>query len=206
MDYHQISLVLDIGANVGQYAGRLRQAGWPGRIVSFEPLPEVHAILDAAAGGDPLWRVAPALAVGDHAGTVELHRSAESDMSSALTFRPEMAELLDSARYLGSVEVPMVRLDAVFDDYTGVQDRVFLKSDTQGCDFAVLDGAAAVLSRVIGIQLELAITPVYEGEPGWLEAIGRLDALGFAPVLFIPGYFNRRTARLLSMDGVFIRR
>jgi hypothetical protein len=35
--------------------------------------------------------------------------------------------------------------------------------------------------------------------------IAALKGLGFEPALFIPGYFNHRTARLISMDGIFLR-
>ena len=204
--HHRIGLVLDVGANTGQYAKRLRRAGYAGRIVSFEPQSTAHAVLARAAGDDPLWTAAPRLAVGDSDQPLVLNLSAESDMSSVLAMTDEMAALLDSAAYTGTETVPQARLDALFADLAGPRDRVLLKSDTQGYDRRVLDGASAVLDRIQAIQLELAIVPVYEGEPGYLEMIGHLDALGFAPALFIPGYFNRRTARLIAMDGVFVRR
>lgn len=206
LDHHAIDLVLDVGANVGQYASRLRQGGWRGRIVSFEPLPQVHATLDAAAASDPDWTVAPPLALGDRDGTITINVSAESDMSSSLPLRPEMASLLDSAAYTGAQTVAQRRLDGLLDDFATPDERVFLKIDTQGTEQAVLAGATGALHRLYGIQMELAVVPVYQGEPGWLETIDRLDRLGFVPTLFIPGYFNRRTARLMSMDGVFVRR
>ncbi|NNG04922.1 MAG: FkbM family methyltransferase [Inquilinus sp.] len=203
--HHRIDLVFDVGANIGQYARRLRRAGYAGRIVSFEPQAAAHAALAGAAAGDPGWDVAPRVAVGDSDRPVTLNISAESDMSSALPFTAEMAELLDSAAYSGTETVPQARLDALFDDHARPGDRVLLKSDTQGYDRQVLDGAAGVFDSVAAIQLELSIVPVYVGEPSWREMIDHLETLGFHPALFIPGYFNRRTARLIAMDGVFVR-
>ena len=101
--------------------------------------------------------------------------------------------------------MPQARLDAVFADFARPDDRVLLKSDTQGYDRQVLDGAAGVLNRIHAIQLELSIVPVYVGEPSYRAMLDPLAGLGFAPALFIPGSFNRRTARLLAMDGVFVQ-
>ena len=129
----------------------------------------------------------------------------KSDMSSTLPFLPEMADLLDSAAYTGTVTAPLARLDGVFDQYAGGNDRILLKIDTQGTELAVLEGASGILDRIQGIQLELSIVPVYEGERSYLDMIAALKGLGFEPALFIPGYFNHRTARLISMDGVFLR-
>lgn len=203
--HHGIDLVFDVGANVGQYAAKLRTLGYAGRIVSFEPLAACHSALTAAAAGDPGWLVAPAMAIGDSDGTVTINRSAESDMSSMLDFTPEMADLLDSSRYVAREEVPVRRLDGLFAEHAKPGDAALLKIDTQGYERAVLDGAAGALDGLTLIQLELSIVEIYQGEPTYLEMIGHLAGLGFEPVLFLPGYFNKRTARMLQMDGVFAK-
>jgi len=205
LDEFGITLVFDVGANTGQYGSKLRAVGYHGRIVSFEPLSAAHAALCRIAAADPAWTVAPPMALSDQAGQTDLHVSAESDMSSLLPMRPDMVSLLSSARTYTSETVQRARLDHVFDTYTQAHDRIFLKLDTQGHDLSVLEGATGVLDRISGVQTELAIETVYVGEPDWLTAIKYIQTRGFRPVYFIPGYFNKRTARLFSMDGVFVR-
>ncbi len=200
-----ITAVLDVGANTGQYAQRLRRAGYAGRIVSFEPVSAAHLELMNAAVDDHAWEVAPRIALGDSDTPLAINVSAESDMSSPLDFTAEMATLLDSSAFIASESVSQARLDAVFAKHVRSDDRVFLKVDTQGYDDRVLAGARGVMSRLAAVQVELSIIPVYRGQLDYRAMIERLDGWGFQPVLFLPGYFNKRTARMLEMDGVFVR-
>jgi 2-polyprenyl-3-methyl-5-hydroxy-6-metoxy-1,4-benzoquinol methylase len=55
IDEFQISLILDVGANVGQFAMSMRELGYTGTLVSFEPVAAQFATLKAAAEGDPNW-------------------------------------------------------------------------------------------------------------------------------------------------------
>ena len=48
-----VDLVLDVGANVGQFASELRLVGYKGSFVSFEPLSVAHKTLSEVAGRDP---------------------------------------------------------------------------------------------------------------------------------------------------------
>jgi len=206
LDYHDISLVVDVGANEGQYGDRLRRAGYTGRLLSFEPLSETHRILADHAASDENWVVPPPMALAERSGEAQINVSAHSAMSSLRGFTPEMADLLDSAHFVATENVRLARLDDVIDDHAKKGDRILLKIDTQGTEDLVLDGAASSLPRIDLLQLELSIVPVYEGTRGFTDMIGHLAGLGYEPVLFLPGYFNRRTARLIEIDGIFARR
>lgn len=200
-----VTLVLDVGANTGQYATGLRAWGYGGRIVSFEPLPEAHAALRRRAAADPAWEIAPPMALGAEAGESSLHVSAESDMSSLLPQTALLQRVSPSSRISRAERVTVRRLDVAAAPFLRADDRVFLKVDTQGYEAAVLAGASGLSARLEGIQLELPLVPCYEGETGFRDMLERMTGLGFELHLVLPGYFERKLARQLQVDVVFVR-
>jgi FkbM family methyltransferase len=200
-----ISCVLDVGANRGQYGAMLRAWGYRGRIVSFEPLADAHSALSQRAGADPGWEVAPRLALGERNGEVEIAVSAESHMSSILPQSSLLEEISPSSAVIGGETVPLRRLDGVVGSYLTADDRVFLKIDTQGYEARVLVGAGELIERLFGIQLEMSLVPIYQGEQDFRTTLDVLAAAGFELYLLLPGYFERKLARQLQVDGVFMR-
>jgi FkbM family methyltransferase len=201
LGFHGVDAVIDVGANEGQYAASLRAHGWPGPIASVEPIPEVHARLAARAAADPAWTVLPAAAAGAADGEAVLEVSAESDMSSLLPQGPLLRRLSPTSAVARRITVPLRRLDSL--DLPGAHP--FLKLDLQGGESVALEGATRLLPRLAGLQLELALVPLYEGEPGWRAVVDRLEGLGFALHLLIPGYYERKLGRQVQVDGVFFR-
>ncbi len=205
LDRQGVTLVFDIGANVGQYATSLRNNGYPGRIVSFEPLSSAHAELMANADLDPGWQVAPRAAVGAASGEATLNVSPESDMSSLLPLTADAAEKFASVRPTASETAPVTTLAAELPRYAAADDVVFVKSDTQGYELAVLDGLADAAERIAGLQLELSLVPIYQGQPDYLTVLKQISELGFAPHLVIPGYFSRQHGQMIEFDVVCFR-
>src|SRR5215211_4255734 len=151
-----IQLVLDVGANAGQYARRLRRAGYEQRIVSFEPLSQAFAALERAAASDPRWE-ARRLALGDEDGAAKIHVAANSWSSSLLEMGERHRASAPDSVYIGTETVPTAQLDSIWDEVARDGDRVFLKLDVQGYEMHVLRGAAGHLDRVTGVQAELAL-------------------------------------------------
>ena len=65
---YNIDAVLDVGANIGQYALWLWESGYKGRIISFEPLLEVYQHLLINSKKDLNWIIVPRMALGNEEG------------------------------------------------------------------------------------------------------------------------------------------
>ena len=203
---HGASAVIDVGANTGQYARRLRAAGLLIPIVSVEPGSKAYTELVTAAAKDPTWTVAPRMALGDASGTAQLNINERSDMSSLRPMTETTHTAFPKAKPTGTEEVRTERLDGIFDELMGPLGKsVFLKIDTQGYEAEVIRGAAGVLDRIMGIQLEMSLVPLYEGEPSYLDILSELDRLGYDLHLVISGFFSRTFGRQLQFDGVLFR-
>lgn len=202
----QIDLVLDVGAHEGQYALTLRELGYRGRIVSFEPLAAAHARLIQASRGDPAWQVADRVALGEADGETILHVSAHSLSSSVLEMLPLHKQAAAGSEIIGREPVPLARLDRIAIPYFGGARAVLLKIDTQGYEDQVLRGARGILERIAVIQVELSLAPLYAGQPLWDAMRGALENMGFELFALFPGYVHAITGRTLQVDGLFVRR
>lgn len=204
--YHNIDLILDVGANIGQYGLRLRRLGYSGRIVSFEPLSSAYSQLKAASNKDSLWSVAPRTAIGNENSQITINISANSLSSSVLNILDSHVNAASNSAYIDSEKVELNRLDTIALDYLEDADSVFLKIDVQGFEKQVLAGASNILPRIKGIQTEMSLIPLYEDQLLFRETIELLDNLGYELYSAIPGLANPETGRLLQMDGIFFKK
>ena len=194
MDALGIDVVLDIGANEGQFGQQLRRCGYRGRIVSFEPVSDVQARLRAIASGDRLWQVAPPLALGAKAGEAEIHVHAVSEVSSFLPMErmPYADAGTPVAPPVRSETVRIVPLDAVYGDYVKPGEKALLKIDVQGFEREVLAGAAATLPKADGVLIEVSLSPLYTGQASYLELLETLRAKGFHAAFFSSVHSRQR--------------
>jgi len=199
-----VQCVLDVGAFTGTYGRMLRDLGYRGRIVAFEPASENFELLAREVEGDGMWE-ARRVAVGSAPGTLELHLLGSSGSNSAIVPNAHAAgEMPRVFKQRGTETVEVTTVDRVFDDATRGAGLVFLKVDTQGFDLEVLRGAASSLDRLVAVQVELALQPTYEGQPGYLDVLAALRERGFAPALLFPTFADR-AGRIVECDCVLVR-
>lgn len=204
LNKHGIDLIFDIGANTGQFALKMRELGYRGRIVSFEPLPDAFAELQKNAAGDKNWTTVNT-AIGNSEGEIKINIAQNSYSSSILDILPRHVESATDSVYVGKVTVPITTIDKVISKHYSEKQNLFLKIDTQGYERQVIEGCSNSLNLIKGFQLELSLTPLYSGETLMQEMVGLLRSKGFKLMLIEPGHQDYTTGELLQIEGIFYR-
>jgi FkbM family methyltransferase len=184
----KVDCVFDVGANVGQYATRLREIGFKGLIVSFEPNPDAAKALREAAAGDDQW-IVQELALDEQSRPLTFNIMKSSQFSSLHDPDHSYAEsLTESNSVERQVNLVTQTLESVFPDLQLKHRfrRSFLKMDTQGHDVAVAKGAGSYLRQFVGLQSELSLTALYKDQPGFVEGLEFYRSAGFKLSALVP--------------------
>lgn len=201
----QLTTILDVGANTGQYAQSLREFGYAGRILSFEPLTSAHSTLSNNAKGDTRWDIAPRCAVGGEKASSEINIAANSVSSSVLSMLDSHTEVAPDSAYISKENVKIETLASLVESLGNNTETFYLKIDTQGYEKKVICGAEAILSRIPAIQMELSVSPLYEQSLLLEEGTALMKQLGYKVYSVYPGLTNRETGETLQVDIVFVR-
>ena len=201
----KVDCVFDVGANDGGYATMLRDyCGYSGRIISFEPTPDVFAKLHKAASGDDLWN-AHGYALGRHDGTAKMQVHHARLGSSFLPVTDQVAHLSGN-KIEQEIDVPVKTLNSLFPAFQKEFGfaRPFLKMDTQGFDMEVFLGAMDVIDSFIGLQSELSVASYYKGAPFWLDSLAAYEKAGFVLSNFVPST-GGTDLKLHEIDCIMVR-
>jgi len=197
---HGVDLVLDVGANTGQYVGNLRREGYTGRIVSFEPVSAAFTALAQSAASDPAWDVHQ-WAIGDRDGALEIHTYEDSRHNSGLAPAPGRP----MPPSLGVETVSVKPLDALRDAVWSAADRIALKLDVEGFEREALAGATALLEHALVVEVELSTVALHEGQALLPEVASYLYDRGFRLTSLRPIWTDPGSGALVEADGVFER-
>ena len=197
-------VVLDVGANTGQFAQVARYVFPRARIFSFEPLPECVEDISRRMRGDAAFRVF-ASAVGSEDGTVTMHQSASSPSSSILSMTEEHTSAFPWSEGGTDLEVAIHRLDHYLPEIE-LQGRVLLKIDVQGFAMEVLRGATETLPLVDTVFIEASFVQLYAGEASFDDVYTFMKEAGFEFVGLLDQLEHPASRRSLQGDAIFRRR
>ncbi len=199
-----IDLVLDVGASEGAYSLQLRQHGYEGNILSFEPLSESFGVLQQRTAKDPFWSCEN-LALSDSDGMIQINVSGHKTSSSILPISETHLSAMPSSVYVDIEKVWVARLDSLKSNMIKRDAVIYLKVDVQGFEKHVLEGARETLKQTRVIELELSLAPMYVGGAEFMEMITYLTQFEFKMVSLEPVFTDPKTGQILQVDGIFVK-
>ncbi|MBI2418024.1 MAG: FkbM family methyltransferase [Ignavibacteriales bacterium] len=204
MQKRDVTKLLDVGANSGQFGANIRKYGFEKEIISFEPLAAAFKDLQAQAQSSKNW-VCYNFALGDKNESSKIEVAGNSFSSSLLPMMQSHIKSAPASKPVGYQEIVVKRLDAVFEETVFMTNNVLLKIDTQGFELNVLKGSGKLLEHIQGVQVELSFVPLYEKQPLFPEVFGFLYENGFKMLRLENEFSDPNTGELLQANGYFFR-
>lgn len=201
-----VNVLVDVGANEGQYAASIRALGFNGQIISFEPLDGALPTLRNRCVNDGDWQFHQ-LAIGDRNAEAIIKVAGNLESSSILPMMDVHVDAYPESKYVAEQKVNVTRLDSILPGNLkgGEKDRLMLKLDVQGYELKALHGADGIFDQVEIVDIEVSLLPLYEGQPSLVELINFFETRGFIPVSFENAFTDPRNGHALQVDAVFMR-
>ena len=168
MNEQNINLVLDVGANDGGYGREIRDRGYKGLIISFEPNPVAFKRLMRSIKYDNNW-LAFEYALGESNGNAEFI-IAENDVMSSFKDVTEFGNSKDT-RIVKKTNIQIGTVDDFLINNKLLDKNIYLKIDTQGYEMEVLRGSEKSLSKISAVQAEISLIHTYVNQPDWLDVM-----------------------------------
>ena len=192
--------ILDVGANIGQFALAATLYFPDAKIYSFEPVPDVFKVLQENINKNPKIE-AFNCALGNQHGQILFHRNEYTRLSSALQIDENNDNIRYNERKFSVINVDIFRLDEFYKNMD-IQPPVLLKIDVQGMETDVLLGCKHFLDQVDFILCEVPLVRLYNNQPMFDEMHHFTSQLGYKFVA--PLYLNRgKGGRVIEMDVLY---
>ena len=202
LDY-KFNTILDIGANEGQFASKMRLFFPQAKICSFEPIQSVYQILTNNFLNDSNFRAYP-LGLGDENMETQFYENESSASSSLLRMKDHTAHF-DKALQTKPISITVKRLDEVLANEP-LPKPMLVKIDVQGFEDKVIAGGKEILSKADLIVCEVSFTQLYEGQKLFDDIYATLTALGFSYAGNLEQLHSPANNAVLQADAIFIKK
>jgi FkbM family methyltransferase len=200
MKQRGVTCVIDVGANVGQYGSELRRLGYRNSILSLEPLAAEFRALEQRCAKDRTWSC-QMFAAGEAPGEAIINVAENSVSSSLVPMLTRHLRAAPDSRFVRTETVRVTTIDDLASAHGLELTTTFLKVDAQGFEQRVLAGAANSLKLLTGVQLELSLVPLYEGDLQLAPAIECMEAVDFRLVASYRPSSTKRHRKPSSATG-----
>lgn len=201
LQYNNIDLIVDIGANQGQFALEMFENGYLGKIISIEPSMEAHEVLKLKSKRYKKWVIYPRMAIGNNNISSKLNISANSVSSSVLDILPLHTNSAPDSMYIRTEKVQMNRLDNYYNTLIK-HKNILLKIDTQGYEDYVLEGSKKLINspNVKGILIEVSFDKLYKNQKTFNHIYNKLYKKGYKIWSVEKVFLDHKSGKTLQAD------
>ncbi len=170
-----LDLIIDVGANSGQFS-KVASHFYPlSNLMVFEPLPNLYPKIAKLFKNNPNINTYN-IALGNETGTIKFNKNKFGHISSILDINSENNHYPKQENDLTQIEVGIKTLDSFNLLNKG---KVLLKLDIQGYELEVLKGAEKALNTINYIVVEANLEQLYTNQPSFTEMNNYLNSKGF---------------------------
>ncbi len=205
LEFYDIDLVVDIGANEGQFAKKIIKYGYTKRIVSFEPMKSAFIKLEKNSKKSALWKTVN-LGFGKENSFEFLNISKNSVSSSILQVLETSTNVESDTKFISREKIKLITLNEYLSNNEYKDKKIFVKIDTQGYEKNIILGAEKVKDKIKGFLVEMSIVKLYSSEASFNEMIDLLNKLGFELWSLERGFSNKKNGQTLQIDAIFMNK
>ena len=199
----KFNTILDVGANTGQFALKMRSIFPNAMIYSFEPIPTVFDLLLENFKGDKKFKGFN-FGLGNKTEMMSFNLNEFSDSSSLLKMTDVHKTNFPHTNNESSITISVEKLDVVFKDE--IISPLLIKLDVQGFEDKVIFGGENIISKADLIITEVSFYELYENQTLFDKIYTDLRKLGFE---YIGNYDQLRSPlnnKILQADAIFAKK
>jgi len=201
-----INTVLDVGANIGDFAKLAREVFPSAAIYSFEPLPDCFAALRVALAGDENFFPIEC-GIGREKTTLDFYRSYHSPSSSFLQmeeFHKEAFPYTGDGQAPDALKIEVQTLDDALRD-KDLSSNILLKIDVQGFELEVIAGASETLLSSKVVVIEMSFAHLYKGQPLFHDVYEAMYGHGYLFRGSLAQMLHAETGEIVQADAIFVK-
>lgn len=179
----KVDMIFDVGAHLGEFHIMVRNLGFKGRILSYEPQIDIFESLSKN------------ISIYSNSFSYNYAISNLTSKKKIFIYKNTQTSSLESSltkKHTDSYFINTITLDNILMD--NIKDKTiksFLKIDVQGHEFELLKNSNLLETYVDFIQIELAIKKLYRDETLFYEILTFLQKKGFEIIFLAPGVSDK---------------
>lgn len=200
---YNISSIIDIGANEGQFAKFIQKHFPLSDIYCFEPIPEAYHRLEKWADKMNSRIHIYNMAIGEENGTIDFYIHESHPTSSSIL---RATSLHPFGKSQNKITISIVSIDDFIQaNKINLKKDILVKMDVQGYERYVIKGGGHLLSEAVACKLEIIIFDYYEGQSNLLDIFNRMYELGYTYAgNFEQGY--KPDGKVFYIDVLFLKK